>query len=163
MTEEDKEIGDMFAVNNLDGKRPGVALLPEVEEKEGERSIRAHLLRRVFAVIRLASSTPSTSCPDIAISYSQHGIQIGIGPNIHICRNQTILGAKQMIANFGYRRLDMDKKDLAGPDWWRPTVEGWIDEVRGISDLAFGNNAAYALKKVNAPRFSAWGISINRY
>ena len=24
------EIGDMFAVNNLDGKRPGVALLPEV-------------------------------------------------------------------------------------------------------------------------------------
>ena len=49
------EMGDMFAVNNLDGKRPGVALLPEVEEKEGERSIRAHLLRRVFAVIRLAA------------------------------------------------------------------------------------------------------------
>ena len=47
------EMGDMFAVNNLDGKRPGVALLPEVEDKEGERSIRAHLLRRVFAVIRL--------------------------------------------------------------------------------------------------------------
>ena len=123
------EMGDMFAVNNLDGKRPGVALLPEVEEKEGERSIRAHLLRRVFAVIRLPSSTPSTSCPAIAISYSQHGIQIGIGPNIHICRNQTILCAKQMIANFGYRRLEMDKKDLAGPDWWRPTVEGWIDEA----------------------------------
>ena len=131
------EIGDMFAVNNLDGKRPGVALLPEVEEKEGERSIRAHLLRRVFAVIRLAAGESPTlpeaahgiSCPAIAISYSQHGIQIGIGPNIHICRNQTILCAKQMISNFGYRRLEMDKKDLAGPDWWRPTVEGWIDEV----------------------------------
>ena len=135
------EMGDMFAVNNLDGKRPGVALLPEVEEKEGERSIRAHLLRRVFAVIRLAAGKSHTLpkaahgifCPSIAISYSQHGIQIGIGPNIHICRNQTILCAKQMIANFGYRRLDMDKKDLAGPDWWRPTVEGWIDEVaRGV-------------------------------
>ena len=123
------EMGDMFAVNNLDGKRPGVALLPEVEEKEGERSIRAHLLRRVFAVIRLAAPNLPTSCPAIAISYSQHGIQIGIGPNIHICRNQTILCAKQMISNFGYRRLEMDKKDLAGPDWWRPTVEGWIDEV----------------------------------
>ena len=131
------EMGDMFAVNNLDGKRPGVALLPEVEEKEGERSIRAHLLRRVFAVIRLVAGESHTlpeaahgiSCPAIAISYSQHGIQIGIGPNIHICRNQTILCAKQMISNFGYRRLEMDKKDLAGPDWWRPTVEGWIDEV----------------------------------
>ena len=135
------EIGDMFAVNNLDGKRPGVALLPEVEEKEGERSIRAHLLRRVFAVIRLTAggihklpkSFVETSCPAIAISYSQHGIQIGIGPNIHICRNQTILCAEQMIANFGYRRLDMDKKELAGPDWWRPTVEGWIgDVVNGV-------------------------------
>ena len=126
------EMGDMFAVNNLDGKRPGVALLPEVEGKEGERSIRAHLLRRVFATIRMAPhQLPPVGgfCPAIAISYSQHGIQIGIGPNIHICRNQTILCAKQMIANFGYCRLEMDKKDLAGPDWWRPTVEGWIDEV----------------------------------
>ena len=126
------EMGDMFAVNNLDGKRPGVALLPEVEEKEGERSIRAHLLRRVFATIRMAPhQLPPVGgfCPAIAISYSQHGIQIGIGPNIHICRNQTILCAKQMISNFGYRRLEMDKKDLTGPDWWRPTVEGWIDEV----------------------------------
>ncbi|MCI6500230.1 MAG: hypothetical protein MSA08_02540 [Prevotella sp.] len=126
------EMGDMFAVNNLDGKRPGVALLPEVEEKEGERSIRAHLLRRVFATIRMAphrGETVGGFCSAIAISYSQHGIQIGIGPNIHICRNQTILCAKQMISNFGYRRLEMDKKDLAGSDWWRPTVEGWIDEV----------------------------------
>ena len=126
------EMGDMFAVNNLDGKRPGVALLPEVEEKEGERSIRAHLLRRVFATIRMAPhQLPPVGgfCPAIAISYSQHGIQIGIGPNIHICRNQTILCARQMISNFGFCRLEMDKKDLAGPDWWRPTVEGWIDEV----------------------------------
>ena len=124
------EMGDMFAVNNLDGKRPGVALLPEVEEKEGERSIRAHLLRRVFAVIRFVSGgTPETSCPAIAISYSQHGIQIGIGPNINIGRNQTILCAKQLIANYGYCRLDLDKKELAGADWWRPTVEGWIEEV----------------------------------
>ena len=124
------EMGDMFAVNNLDGKRPGVALLPEVEEKEGERSIRAHLLRRVFAVIRFVSGgTPETSCPAIAISYSQHGIQIGIGPNIRICRNQTILSAKQLITNYGYCRLDMDKKELAGADWWRPTVEGWVEEV----------------------------------
>ena len=124
------ELGDLFAVNNLDGKRPGVALLPEVEEKEGERSIRAHLLRRVFATVHLvAGGTPATSVPSIAISYSQHGIQIGIGPNIHICRNQTILCANQLIANYGYCRIDMDKKELAGPDWWRPTVRGWLEEV----------------------------------
>ena len=124
------ELGDLFAVNNLDGKRPGVALLPEVEEKEGERSIRAHLLRRVFATVHLvAGGTPATSVPSIAISYSQHGIQIGIGPNIHICRNQTILCANQLIANYGYCRIDMDKKELAGPDWWRPTVRGWMEEV----------------------------------
>ena len=163
------ELGDLFAVNNLDGKRPGVALLPEVEEKEGERSIRAHLLRRVFATIKLSAPSAQTTsapsqpprgeelkmlraqkeaqkeaqgvtnlspsgemeggCPSIAISYSQHGIQIGIGPNIHICRNQTILCANQLIANYGYCRIDMDKKELAGADWWRPTVRGWMEEV----------------------------------
>ena len=57
------ELGDLFAVNNLDGKRPGVALLPEVEEKEGERSIRAHLLRRVFAVIKIATATAPSQPP----------------------------------------------------------------------------------------------------
>ena len=67
--------------------------------------------------------------PAIALSYSQHGIQIGIGPNIHICRNQTILCANQLIANYGYCRIDMDKKELAGADWWRPTVRGWMEEV----------------------------------
>ena len=161
------ELGDLFAVNNLDGKRPGVALLPEVEEKEGERSIRAHLLRRVFATIKLSVPTTTApsqpprgeelkmlraqkeaqnpalgvtnlspsgeteggSSPAIALSYSQHGIQIGIGPNIHICRNQTILCANQLIANYGYCRIDMDKKELAGADWWRPTVRGWMEEV----------------------------------
>ena len=124
------ELGDLFAVNNLDGKRPGVALLPEVEEKEGERSIRAHLLRRVFATVHLVAGVPpATSVPSIAISYSQHGIQIGIGPNIHICRNQTILCANQLIANYGYCRIDMDKKELAGADWWRPTVRGWMEEI----------------------------------
>ena len=124
------ELGDLFAVNNLDGKRPGVALLPEVEEKEGEHSIRAHLLRRVFATVHLVAGVPpATSVPSIAISYSQHGIQIGIGPNIHICRNQTILCANQLIANYGYCRIDMDKKELAGADWWRPTVRGWMEEV----------------------------------
>ena len=170
------ELGDLFAVNNLDGKRPGVALLPEVEEKEGERSIRAHLLRRVFATIKLSAQTTPTApsqpprgeelkmlraqkeaqnpaqevtnlspsgeteggcgwgwgclgSPAIALSYSQHGIQIGIGPNIHICRNQTILCANQLIANYGYCRIDMDKKELAGADWWRPTVRGWMEEI----------------------------------
>ena len=146
-------------------------MLPEVEEKEGERSIRAHLLRRVFAVIKIATApsqpprgeelkmlraqkeaqnpaqevtnlSPSgeteggcgwgwgcLGSPAIALSYSQHGIQIGIGPNIHICRNQTILCANQLIANYGYCRIDMDKKELAGADWWRPTVRGWMEEV----------------------------------
>ena len=177
------ELGDLFAVNNLDGKRPGVALLPAVEEQEGERSIKAHLLRRVFAVIKIAPTAPSQpprgeelkmlraqkeaqnpaqevtnlspsgeteggcgwgwgclGCPAIALSYSQHGIQIGIGPNIHICRNQTILCAKQLIANYGYCRIDMDKKELAGPDWWRPTVRGWMEEVAmGVMQREWGD------------------------
>ena len=56
-------------------------------------------------------------------------IRYQIWANIHICRNQTILCANQLIANYGYCRIDMDKKELAGPDWWRPTVEGWVEEV----------------------------------
>ena len=46
-------VQEIFAAANRDSKRPGVTILPQLEEKFGEKAIEAHLLRRVYANIEI--------------------------------------------------------------------------------------------------------------
>ena len=44
-------VQEIFAAANRDSKRPGVTLLPQLEEQYGERSIEAHLLSVLLRLI----------------------------------------------------------------------------------------------------------------
>ena len=100
-------VQEIFAAANRDSKRPGVTLLPQLEEKFGERAIEAHLLRRVYANIEVRSDETDDIVTCLAVAYHQKGIQLGIGPMVKVCHNQTILGAQDVVSNyacFGARR-----------------------------------------------------------
>ena len=72
-------VQEIFAAANRDSKRPGVTLLPQLEEKYGERAIEAHLLRRVYANIEIRSDETDDIVTCLAVAYHQKGIQLGIG------------------------------------------------------------------------------------
>ena len=93
-------VQEIFAAANRDSKRPGVTLLPQLEEKYGERSIEAHLLRRVYANIEIRSDETDELVTCLAVAYHQKGIQLGIGPMVKVCHNQTILGAQDVVSNY---------------------------------------------------------------
>jgi hypothetical protein len=93
-------VQEIFAAANRDSKRPGVTLLPQLEEKYGERSIEAHLLRRVYANIEIRSDETDDLVTCLAVAYHQKGIQLGIGPMVKVCHNQTILGAQDVVSNY---------------------------------------------------------------
>ena len=93
-------VQEIFAAANRDSKRPGVTLLPQLEEKYGERSIEAHLLRRVYANIEIRSDETDDIVTCLAVAYHQKGIQLGIGPMVKVCHNQTILGAQDVVSNY---------------------------------------------------------------
>ena len=93
-------VQEIFAAANRDSKRPGVTLLPQLEEKFGERAIEAHLLRRVYANIEIRSDETDDIVTCLAVAYHQKGIQLGIGPMVKVCHNQTILGAQDVISNY---------------------------------------------------------------
>ena len=93
-------VQEIFAAANRDSKRPGVTLLPQLEEKFGERAIEAHLLRRVYANIEVRSDETDDIVTCLAVAYHQKGIQLGIGPMVKVCHNQTILGAQDVISNY---------------------------------------------------------------
>ena len=94
------EVQEIFAAANRDSKRPGVTLLPQLEEKFGERAIEAHLLRRVYANIEIRSDETDDVVTCLAVAYHQKGIQLGIGPMVKVCHNQTILGAQDVVSNY---------------------------------------------------------------
>ena len=93
-------VQEIFAAANRDSKRPGVTILPQLEEKFGERAIEAHLLRRVYANIEIRADETDDVVTCLAVAYHQKGIQLGIGPMVKVCHNQTILGAQDVVSNY---------------------------------------------------------------
>lgn len=93
-------VQEIFAAANRDSKRPGVTILPQLEEKFGEKAVEAHLLRRVYANIEIRSDETDDVVTCLAVAYHQKGIQLGIGPMVKVCHNQTILGAQDVVSNY---------------------------------------------------------------
>ena len=94
------EVQEIFAANNRDSRRPGATVLKELAEKFGEHAVEAHLLRRVYANILIHDDETDHIVTCLAVAYHQKGIQLGIGPMVRVCHNQTILGAEDVIANY---------------------------------------------------------------
>ena len=136
------EVQEIFAAANRDSKRPGVTLLPQLEEKFGERAIEAHLLRRVYANIEIRSDETDDIVTCLAVAYHQKGIQLGIGPMVKVCHNQTILGAQDVVSNYtcysGQSRKDKYSLDMvfARAEQWAEDYEPY-QKIRAerVSDM----------------------------
>ena len=120
-------VQEIFAAANRDSKRPGVTILPQLEEQYGERSIEAHLLRRVYANIEIRSDETDDVVTCLAVAYHQKGIQLGIGPMVKVCHNQTILGAQDVISNYTCYS-GQNRKDKYSLEMVLNRAEQWADE-----------------------------------
>jgi len=122
-------VQEIFAAANRDSKRPGVTVLPQLEEQFGERAVEAHLLRRVYTNIEIRSDETDDIVTCLAVAYHQKGIQLGIGPMVKVCHNQTILGALDVVSNYtcygGQNRKDKLKVEdvLARAQQWADDYE----------------------------------------
>jgi len=104
------EVYDLFAANNGDRKAPGVSVLPQIEELKGQGAVEAHILRRVFANIRLTDFDDEELTTNLAVSFHQKGIQVGFGPNVKICHNQCMLNAQYYGSTYSSRGNKTDVK-----------------------------------------------------
>lgn len=108
-------ITEIFAASNRDKYRPGVTTLPQLEKEFGEGSVESHLLRRVYTTIELHKNSTDELVTTLCIAYHQKGIQIGIGPMVRICKNQTILGYQDVVSNYscwGKEKLKKEQRDI---------------------------------------------------
>ena len=125
-------VQEIFAAANRDSKRPGVTLLPQLEEKYGERAVEAHLLRRVYANIEIRSDETDDLVTCLAVAYHQKGIQLGIGPMVKVCHNQTILGAQDVVSN--YACWGMQKSEVRGKRLEKLSVDDVLARAQQWAD-----------------------------
>lgn len=129
----DAEVYDLFAAQNKERQTPGVVIIPEIEQRYGERAVEAHLLRRVFANIRLTDFDDEEHTTCLAVAFHQKGIQVGFGNNVKICHNQCMLGKGQYIATYNERgggRRDKDNK-IEIPQVIE-AVKSWLFDARHL-------------------------------
>lgn len=125
----DVEIYDMFAAQNKDRSQPGVVLLPQVEQQYGDRAVEAHILRRVFANIRLKDFDDDAHTTNLAVAFHQKGIQVGFGSMVKICHNQCMLGASQYASTYSDKGGGNDKYNIGA---LLEVVKSWLIDARRI-------------------------------
>ena len=126
----DYEVEEIFAAQNRNKTQPGVSILPQVEQTHGEKAAEAHILRRIFATIRIRDWETDELTTTLVVAYHQDGIQAAIGPCVKICHNQCILSPQRSISNYGKKKVTTDELF--------ETVDGWLAnfEVNMNEDIA---------------------------
>lgn len=122
------EVYDLFAAQNKDRNTPGVVLLPQVEQQFGTRAVEAHILRRVFANIRLTDFDDADNTTNLAVAFHQKGIQVGFGNMVKICHNQCMLSPTHYVATYSERGTGRGN-GVEIPKVIE-TVRGWLMDAR---------------------------------
>lgn len=113
-------IEEIFAAQNKNKTQPGVVILPQIEQIKGEKSIEAHILRRLYTSIEIKNWQTDELTTNLVIAYHQDGIQVAIGPCVKICHNQCILSPERSVANYGKNKVTTDELFV--------TVDRWLSD-----------------------------------
>lgn len=123
------EVYDLFAAQNRDRNQPGVVKLPQVEAQKGENAVEAHILRRVFANIRITDFDDGETTTNLAVAFHQKGIQIGFGPNVMICHNQCLLNPELYMSTYSEKGRKGSGIELST---MLDTLKSWLVDARHI-------------------------------
>lgn len=123
------EVYDMFAAQNRDRQSPGVVRLPQVEAIKGQHSVEAHILRRVYANIRITDFDNDETTTNVAVAFHQKGIQIGFGPNVMICHNQCMLSPELYMSSYSEKGRKGSGMNVAA---MLDTLKSWLVDARNI-------------------------------
>lgn len=123
------EVYDMFAAQNRDRQSPGVVRLPQVETVKGQHAVEAHILRRVYANIRITDFDNDETTTNVAVAFHQKGIQIGFGPNVMICHNHCMLSPELYMSSYSEKGKKGSGMEVAA---MLDTLKSWLVDARHI-------------------------------
>jgi len=124
----------IYATSGGASSFPGVTKFPLLEQQYGEGALQAYVLRRMITGFNILKGEDDETTQSIAVAYHQQGIQVAFGPNVKICRNQCIYGAKNRFQTYGDDKLSVERLFQVVTEW----IHNY-DEIRK-HDLTVLNN-----------------------
>lgn len=102
------KVADLFVADNKNkALGNGVSINKQLAEAYQQKNktenipFAATTFNRIFANINLIDFSTDTHVANIVVATNQKGLQVAIGANCYACRNQTILGSKQIVSTYG--------------------------------------------------------------
>ncbi len=129
------EVEEIFAAQNKNKNQPGVVVLPQVEQKFGVQAVEAHILRRIYATIRIRNWETDELTTTLVVAFHQDGIQVAIGPCVVICHNQCILSPDRSASNYGKDKLTNDQLFDKVDEWLGSFEEQMTEDRERIKKL----------------------------
>lgn len=131
----DAQINEIFAAQNKDRNEPGVVILPQIEAVHGKNAVEAHVLRRVYCNINLKGLEDETYTANLAIAFTQQGIEIAFGNMVRVCHNQCIMFKEKYVKNFGYGKMSIQGMFDKVKEWMREANQHIMEERRRIEQM----------------------------
>lgn len=131
----DYEVEEIFAAQNRNKTQPGVSILPQVEQTHGEKAVEAHILRRIFATIRIKDWETEELTTTLVVAYHQDGIQAAIGPCVKICHNQCILSPERSVCNYGKKKVTTEEVFDTVDEWMANFEVNMSEDIERIRRL----------------------------
>lgn len=101
-----------------------------MEEKRcaeyGDKAVESYVFRRLLSKFDITSLQDNETIMSVAISYHQQGIQIGIGPNVKICSNMSIMSSEFLISTYG------GKDKMPGAERMLEVLATWLNNAKYI-------------------------------
>lgn len=123
------EVEEIFAAQDNSKQMPAVGILKKEEVIHGEKAVEAHMLRKIFATVRINDFETDELTTTIVLTYHQDGIEAAIGPCVKACHNQCVLGADRRISNYGKNKVTTDQV-FETIDEWLSQYEVQMNEDR---------------------------------
>lgn len=123
------DVEEIFAAHNNSKHLPGVTVLKKEEMVHGEKSVSAHILRRIFTTVRINDFETDELTTTIVLTYHQDGIQAAIGPCVKACHNQCVLSAERVVSNYGKNKVSTEQL-FETVDQWLSQYETQMTEDR---------------------------------
>ena len=109
-------IKDLFVADNINkAQGNGIAINKRIKDAyqkaTGTENIpfAAATFNRVFCNLELVGHHTDTHVANVVVSTNQSGLQVAVGAHCYACRNQTVLGAQNLVCSYGKQKMTTEE------------------------------------------------------
>ena len=109
-------IRDLFVADNVNkAQGNGIAINKRIKDAYQKATgtdnipFAAATFNRVFCNIELVGQHTDTHVANVVVSTNQSGLQVAVGAHCYACRNQTVLGAQNLVCSYGKQKMSTEE------------------------------------------------------